>query len=413
MSPVLTRAACAALDEQDPLAFTRARFVLPPGVIYLDGNSLGALPVPTAEALARQTTKAWGEGLIRSWNTAGWIDAPARIGGRIARLIGAAADEVVVTDSTSVNLFKLASAAVALRPGRRVILSESGNFPTDLYMLQGLCEQLGGAVELRCVPRDRIAEALDDTVAVLVLTHVHYTSGEMFDMAALTARAHAAGALTLWDLSHSTGAVPVDLTGTGADLAVGCGYKYLNGGPGAPAFAFVARRHQGALRQPLTGWMGHAAPFAFVDDYQPAEGIGRVLCGTPSVLAMTALDCGVSTFDGVEMADVRAKSMALSGLFLDLLEARLPGAFELVSPRNAADRGSHVSLAHPDGYPIMAALIAAGVIGDFRAPDRLRFGFTPLYARFVDMFDAVGRLKAVMRDDAWRAPKYAVRQAVT
>ena len=413
MSPVLTRAACAALDEQDPLAFTRARFVLPPGVIYLDGNSLGALPVPTAEALARQTTKAWGEGLIRSWNNAGWIDAPARIGGRIARLIGAAADEVVVTDSTSVNLFKLASAAVALRPGRRVILSESGNFPTDLYMLQGLCEQLGGAVELRCVPRDRIAEALDDTVAVLVLTHVHYTSGEMFDMAALTARAHAAGALTLWDLSHSTGAVPVDLTGTGADLAVGCGYKYLNGGPGAPAFAFVARRHQAGLRQPLSGWMGHAAPFAFVDDYQPAEGIGRVLCGTPSVLAMTALDCGVSTFDGVEMADVRAKSMALSGLFLDLLEARLPGVFELVSPRNAADRGSHVSLAHPDGYPIMAALIAAGVIGDFRAPDRLRFGFTPLYLSYADIFDAVEILVRIMQADSWRDPRFAVRQAVT
>ncbi len=413
MSPVLTRAACAALDEQDPLAFTRARFVLPPGVIYLDGNSLGALPVPTAEALARQTTKAWGEGLIRSWNNAGWIDAPARIGGRIARLIGAAADEVVVTDSTSVNLFKLASAAVALRPGRRVILSESGNFPTDLYMLQGLCEQLGGAVELRCVPRDRIAEALDDTVAVLVLTHVHYTSGEMFDMAALTARAHAAGALTLWDLSHSTGAVPVDLTGTGADLAVGCGYKYLNGGPGAPAFAFVARRYQAGLRQPLSGWMGHAAPFAFVDDYQPAEGIGRVLCGTPSVLAMTALDCGVSTFDGVEMADVRAKSMALSGLFLDLLEARLPGVFELVSPRNAAHRGSHVSLAHPDGYPIMAALIAAGVIGDFRAPDRLRFGFTPLYLSYADIFDAVEILVRIMQADSWRDPRFAVRQAVT
>ena len=408
-----TREACAALDRDDPLAFARDRFDLPPGVIYLDGNSLGALPKATADALAQQTRDAWGRGLIRSWNSAGWIDAPLRVGARIARLIGAGADEVVVTDSTSVNLFKLASAAVALRPGRRVILSEPGNFPTDLYMLQGLCAQLGGAVELKCVPRDRIAEALDETVAVLVLTHVHYTSGEVFDMAGLTARAQAAGALTLWDLSHSTGALPVDLNGAGADLAVGCGYKYLNGGPGAPAFAYVARRHQDGLRQPLSGWMGHAAPFAFVDAYQPAEGIGRVLCGTPSVLAMTALDCGVATFDGVEMAQVRAKSMSLSGLFLDLLEARLPGVFQLVSPRHAADRGSHVSLAHPDGYPIMAALIADGVIGDFRAPDRLRFGFTPLYLSHTDVFDAVEILVRIMRTERWRDPRFAVRQAVT
>jgi kynureninase len=312
-----------------------------------------------------------------------------------------------------VNLFKLASAAVAMRPGRRVILSETGNFPTDLYMLQGLCRQLGGAVELKCVPRDRIAEALDDTVAVLVLTHVHYTSGEMFDMAALTARAHAVGALTLWDLSHSTGAVPVDLTGDRADLAVGCGYKYLNGGPGAPAFAYVAHRHQAGLSQPLSGWMGHAAPFAFVDAYQPAEGIGRMLCGTPSVLAMTALDCGLATFDGVEMTEVRAKSMSLSSLFLDQLDARLPGVFELVSPRSAKDRGSHVSLAHPDGYPIMAALIEAGVIGDFRAPDRLRFGFTPLYLSHTDVFDAVETLAKIMHTESWRAPRFAVRQAVT
>ena len=413
MTAVLTREACEAMDRSDPLAFARVRFALPPGVIYLDGNSLGPLPRATADALAQQVQVAWGQGLIRSWNTAGWIDAPLRIGTRIARLIGAGADEVAVTDSTSVNLFKLASAAVALRPGRRVILSEPGNFPTDLYMLQGLCRQLGGAVELKCVPRDEIAAALDDTVAVLVLTHVHYTSGEMFDMAGLTARAHAAGALTLWDLSHSTGAVPVDLSAAGADLAVGCGYKYLNGGPGAPAFAYVARRHQADLRQPLSGWMGHAAPFAFVDDYQPAEGIARMLCGTPSVLAMTALDCGIATFDGVEMAAVRTKSMSLSSLFLDLLEARLPGLFELVSPRNAADRASHVSLAHPDGYAIMAALIAAGVIGDFRAPDRLRFGFTPLYLSHADVFDAVETLVRIMQTESWRDPRFAVRQAVT
>jgi kynureninase len=408
-----TRDDALALDQADPLAFARERFELPPGVIYLDGNSLGAKPRATSAALARVADQEWGRGLIRSWNAAGWIDAPLRIGGAIARLVGAAADEVAVTDSTSVNLYKLASAAVALRPGRRVILSEPGNFPTDLYMLQGLCEQLGGEVELRLVPRDRIAEALDETVAVLVLTHVHYTSGEVFDMAGVTARAHAAGALALWDLSHSTGALPVDLTAAQADLAVGCGYKYLNGGPGAPAFAYVARRHQAALRQPLAGWMGHAAPFAFVDDYQPADGIARVLCGTPSVLAMAALDCGVATFDGVEMAAVRAKSMALSSLFLDRLEARLPGVFALVSPRRAEERGSHVSLAHPQGYEIMAALIEAGVIGDFRAPDRLRFGFTPLYLSHAEVFDAVEILARIIEQETWRAPRFAVRQAVT
>jgi kynureninase len=408
-----TRDDALALDRADPLAFARERFELPPGVIYLDGNSLGARPRATPAALARVAEEEWGRGLIRSWNRAGWIDAPLRIGGAIARLVGAAADEVAVTDSTSVNLYKLASAALALRPGRRVILSEPGNFPTDLYMLQGLCEQLGGSAELRLVPRDRIAEALDETVAVLVLTHVHYTSGQVFDMVALTARAHAAGVLVLWDLSHSTGALPVDLNGAQADLAVGCGYKYLNGGPGAPAFAYVARRHQPVLRQPLAGWMGHAAPFAFVDDYQPADGIARVLCGTPSVLAMAALECGVATFDGVEMADVRAKSMSLSSLFLDRLEDRLPGMFELVSPRSASDRGSHVSLAHPNGYAIMAALIEAGVIGDFRAPDRLRFGFTPLYLSHAEVFDAVEILAGIVERETWRAPRFAVRQAVT
>ena len=408
-----TRDACLALDAADPLAFARERFALPPGVIYLDGNSLGPLPRATPDALAREAEGAWGQGLIRSWNTAGWIDAPLRVGARIARLVGAGPDEVVVADSTSVNLFKLASAAVALRPGRRVILSEPGNFPTDLYMLQGLCAQLGGAVELKLVPRDRIADALDETVAVLVLTHVHYTSGEMFDMAALTARAQAVGALALWDLSHSTGAVPVDLNGAKADFAVGCGYKYLNGGPGAPAFAYVARRHQADLVQPLSGWMGHAAPFAFVDDYQPADGIARLLCGTPSVLALAALDCGAATFDGVEMAAVRAKSMSLSSLFLDQVEARLPGVFQLVSPRNAEARGSHVSLVHAQGYEIMAALIEAGVIGDFRAPDRLRFGFTPLYLSHAEVFDAVAMLAEIMGTNRWRDPRFAVRQAVT
>jgi kynureninase len=280
-------------------------------------------------------------------------------------------------------------------------------------MLQGLASQLDDAVEVRTVPRDQIAAALNEDVAVLVLTHVHYKSGAVFDMADLTARAHAVGALALWDLSHSTGALEVDLNGANADLAIGCGYKYLNGGPGAPAFAYVAQRHQANLQQPLSGWMGHAAPFAFVDDYQPAEGISRVLCGTPSVLAMSALDCGLATFDGVEMAQIRAKSIALSSLFLELVETRLSGQFHLASPRDPSRRGSQVSLMHESGYEIMAALIDAGVIGDFRAPDHLRFGFTPLYLRHVDVFDAVETLVQIMDSGRWREPRFAVRQAVT
>ena len=409
----VTRDACAAMDQDDPLGFVRDRFDLPEGVIYLDGNSLGALPSAAPDALDQAARKAWGEGLIRSWTTEGWIDAPLVRGGRIARLFGAESDEVAVTDSTSVNLCKLASAAVAMRPDRRVILSEAGNFPTDLYMLQGLVEQLGGRAELRVVERSAIADANTDEVALLVLTHVHYVTGDIFDMAGLTARAHAVGALTLWDLSHSCGALEVDLNGAGADFAIGCGYKYLNGGPGAPAYAFAAKRHHARMRQPLSGWMGHAKPFDFVDDYAPAPGISQVLCGTPSVLAMTALKSGLDTFEGVEMAAVRQKSIALSEVFRKLMEAPDLAEFQLVSPEGPQVRGSHLSYAHADGYAIMAALIDRGVIGDFRAPDRLRFGFTPLYARFVDMFDAVEALKAVMRDGAWRAPKYSVRQAVT
>jgi kynureninase len=294
-----------------------------------------------------------------------------------------------------------------------VILTEPGNFPTDLYVLQGLAEQSGHKLRMRTVVRDALMGALDSEVAVLVLTHVHYKSGAVHDMAALTARAHEVGALTVWDLSHSTGALPVELNAAGADFAVGCGYKYLNGGPGAPAFLYVAERWADAARSPLSGWMGHAAPFEFVDDYQPASGVARMLCGTPSILAMAALEAGLATFDGVDMAQVRAKSAALSELFIALVEAKLPGVFELASPREPALRGSQVSLAHPHGYAIMSALIETGVIGDFRAPDILRFGFTPLYTRYVDVFDAVERLCAVMADRRFEHPRYAERAAVT
>ena len=405
---MLTREDAISRDADDGLAFARARFVLPPGVIYLDGNSLGALPRRTAARVADVVTKEWGEGLIRSWNDADWIGSPAKLGARIARMIGAAADEVIVTDSTSLNVFKLAAAALSLRPGRRVIVTEPGNFPTDLYMLQGLSRLTG--CELRVVPSGDIAGALDETVALLLLTHTHYRTGAVLDMAALTAKAHAVGALACWDLSHSAGALAVNLNGANADMAVGCGYKYLNGGPGAPAFAFVAARHHAELEQPLTGWMGHAAPFDFVDDYRPGTGMQRLLVGTPSIIAMAALASGLSTFDGVDIAAASAKSRALGDLFLDLAAEQCP-QLTVACPRD--DRGAQVSLAHPEAYAIMQALIARGVIGDFRAPDVLRFGFPALYVRFVDVWDAVGTLADILEHEDWRAPAYQERRAVT
>lgn len=412
MTTDLTRDACAARDAADPLAGRRALFELPDGAVYLDGNSLGALPKSVKPRLDAAVTREWGRDLIRSWNTAGWIDLPARVGARIAPLIGAAPDEVVCADSTSVNLFKLAAAAVALRPDRRVIVSEPGNFPTDLYILQGLRDFDGRGLELHIVEADRIAGALDENVAAVVLTHAHYKTGRLHDMAAITARAHAVGALALWDLSHSAGALELDLNGCEADLAVGCGYKYLNGGPGAPAFLFVAERHQADLRTPLSGWMGHAQPFAFQDEYQPAAGVLRGLCGTPSVLGLTALDAALDAFDGVSMSELRTKSMALGDLFLALVADRCPD-FKPACPVDPAQRGSQVSLHHPQGYAIMQALIERGVIGDFRAPDILRFGFAPLYVRHVDVWDAVETLRQVMEDEAWREERHNQVAAVT
>jgi len=408
----ISRSDCVTMDAGDPLGSLKARFTVPKHVIYLDGNSLGALPRHVPERVQHTIKSEWGQDLIRSWNSAGWIDLPSRVGGRIARLIGAAGDEVIAADSTSVNLFKVAAAALALRPGRRVIVSEAGNFPTDLYMLQGLAA-LGGAVELRVVAPEDIEAALSDEVAALVLTHVHYKSGRVHDMARLTAKAHEAGALAIWDLSHSAGAIDIDLNRDGADLAIGCGYKYLNGGPGAPAFLFVAKRHQQGFHQPLSGWMGHAAPFDFVDDYAPAEGIARGLCGTPNILSLVALDAALDVFDHAAMGALRAKSMALGDLFIELVEARCPGVFGLLSPRAAVDRGSQVSLTHGEGYAIMQALIARHVIGDFRAPDVLRFGFAPLYVGFADVWDAVDHLAAVMASGAWRDAAFAARAAVT
>jgi kynureninase len=409
-----SRAAALALDAADPLAGQRERFLMPEGVIYLDGNSLGPPPAAVVERLQAVLVEEWGSGLIRSWTAHGWIDLPERVAAALAPLIGAAPDEVMVADSVSVNIFKLLGAALEMRPGRPVILSERQNFGTDLYVAEGLAGLLGGRVALRLVDRGGVAAALDGTVAVLMLTHVDFRSGEMHDMAALTAAAHAAGALVLWDLAHSAGAVPVDLDGCGADLAVGCGYKYLNGGPGAPAFAFVARRHQAALRPPLQGWMGHAAPFDFELGYAPASGVGRLRVGTPPILSLAAFECGVRGIAEIGIAALRAKSMALGGLFIELVERECAGfGFELASPREPARRGSQVSLRHPEGYAIVQALIAAGVIGDFRAPDLLRFGLAPAYLRFADVWDAVAALRAIMVAGSWDRPEHRRRAKVT
>ncbi|HYH22076.1 MAG TPA: kynureninase [Azospirillum sp.] len=405
-----TRADALALDAADELAAARARFVLPEGEIYLDGNSLGALPRATAERLRHVVEAEWGRDLIRSWNTAGWIDLPQRVGDKIGRLVGAAPGQVVVADSTSVNLFKALSAALRLRPERRVILTERSNFPTDLYVAQGVIEQLGGRHELRLVGRDDVAGAIGPDTAVVMLTHVDYRTGAMHDMAGVTAAAHAHGALMLWDLAHSAGAMPVDLDGCGADFAVGCGYKYLNGGPGAPAFLYVAWRHQEAFRQPLTGWMGHAEPFAFGTDYRPAEGIRRALCGTPPVLSLAALEVGVDELLAVDLHAVRRKSLAMTGLFRRLVAGL---GLEAVGPEDPRACGSQVSLRHPQGYAIVQALIARGIVGDFRAPDILRFGFAPLYLRFVDVWGAAAALADVLETGAWDRPEFHRRHAVT
>lgn len=403
-----------ALDAADPLRDFRAQFVLDSALIYLDGNSLGALPRATAARLAQVVEREWAEGLIRSWNSHDWFNAPLRVGAKIARLIGAQSHEVVVADSVSVNLFKLVVAALQARPGRSTVLSEPGNFPTDLYMIQSALRTMDGGHRLQLVSRGELAGAIDDDTALVLLTHVHYKTADVFDMAAVTAQAHAHGALVLWDLSHSVGALPVDLNGANADLAVGCGYKFLNGGPGAPAFLYVAERHQVVLQSPLGGWMGHARPFDFVDGYEPAPGIARFRCGTPSILAIAALESGVDVHLSADMHAVAHKSRALAELFIDLVQAQC-ARFDitLVGPPRGAPRGSHVSFRHPHAFAIVQALIARNVIGDFRAPDVMRFGLTPLYLRFVDIQRAVEALEAVMTTEAWREPRFQERLAVT
>lgn len=397
----------------DPLSEFRKEFALPEGVIYLDGNSLGALPAATANRMEQAVRQEWGNGLITSWLGADWVNAPRRIGDKIARLIGAEAGEVIACDSTSVNIFKALAAALSLRPDRNVILTETSNFPTDAYMMQGLAAFSGGAISCRQVAPEDVVSALDDEVAVLLLTQVHYKTGEVRDMAEITRIAHERGALVIWDLSHSAGAIEVDLGGAEADFAVGCGYKFLNGGPGAPAYIYVARRNQHA-RPVLSGWFGHASPFDFEDSYRPADGIGRFLCGTPPVLGLVALECGIDLINRADMAEIRRKSLALGSLFIELMDERCSEfGFQLASPRDPARRGSHVSFTHPNGYAIIQALKSVGVIGDFRAPDVLRFGLTPLYLSADDIVEAVERLRRVCLERSWDRSEFLQRAAVT
>jgi len=407
----VTRDEARRLDAADPLAFARERFELPDGVIYLDGNSLGALPKAAPTALATTAERQWGQDLIASWNKHEWIDWPSQIAAKLAPVVGAKPSALLIADSTSVCLFKLLAAAVNARPGRKTIVSQQANFPTDLYVAQGLADMLG--LQLTTVPGEQVLAAVDQDTAVVTVTHVDYRSAAVHDMPAINEAAHAAGALALWDLSHSAGAIELDLDGTGCDLAVGCGYKYLNGGPGAPAFIYVAERLQDELANPLQGWMGHADPFAFVDDYRPVSGINRFLTGTPPILAMAALDAGIGTFEGIAMADVEAKSRRLSQLFVEEVEARCGDEVRLASPRDPARRGSHVVFAHPEGYAVMQALIARGVIGDFRAPDLMRFGFTPLYTRFADVVGAAEILADILASREWDQPRFRTRAKVT
>jgi kynureninase len=429
---------CRALDRADPLRELRPLFTLPDGVIYLDGNSLGVMPAATPARVAEVVAQEWGTGLIRSWNTASWIDLPQRLGNKLARLIGAAPDEVMCTDSTSINLYKVLFAAMsqALDGGdtsRRTVVSERSNFPTDLYIAESLCRERGFTLTL-IDSVDALPAALTPEVAVLMLTHVNYRTGAMHDMTAVTAAAHAVGALTVWDLAHSAGAVPVTLNESNADFAIGCGYKYLNGGPGAPAFVWVNTRHASRFEQPLSGWFGHAAPFEFTPHYRPAPGVARYLCGTQPIISLSALECGLDTLLAAEpfnadfgpMAALRTKSLALTDAFIALVEARCPGRFTLVTPRSHAQRGSQVCLAMANAaeaqgnaaYAIVQALIARGVIGDFRAGDAqtphiLRFGFTPLYLGFEDMWNAVEHLVQVLEKEEWKRPEFNQKNAVT
>ncbi len=407
----MDRTDCLAADGADPLAGSRARFALPEGVLYLDGNSLGALQPAVASRLRQLIEHEWGTGLIRSWNDAGWAELPARVARRLAPIVGADADEVAVTDSTSTNLFKALAAARALRPDRDVLLTDDANFPTDLYVARGLAD-LVGDLQVRVVPSAELLEHLDDRVAVLSLTHVDYRTGRTHDPVTTTAAAHEAGAVTVWDLSHSAGALDVDLHAWDADLAIGCTYKYLNGGPGSPGYLYVARRWHQDATNPIAGWFGHARPFDFEPDYVPATGAARFLNGTAPVLSMAALETALEVWEGVARADVAAKCASLTSTFIAAVDATCGDHVEVVTPRDPARRGAQVSLRHPHAHALTRALMARGVIGDHRPPDLVRFGFSPLYVRHVEVWDAALHLAELLTTGAWDRPEFHARRTV-
>jgi kynureninase len=401
------------MDTADVLAALREEFSLNEGEIYLDGNSLGPVSSSVRRRVNEVLDAEWGRGLVRGWNDAGWMAAPTKLGDRIAPLIGANPGEVLVADTLTILIAKLIGGALELRPDRHVVLTDAANFHSDVYIIEAMCERAGRPVTMKTIDRDHLDEELSDDVALVELTQVDYRTGESLDMADVTERVHAAGALMLWDFAHSAGAVPLDVTGANVDFAAGCGYKYLNGGPGAPAFMYVRESWQGKLRNPFPGWLGHARPFDFELSYEAAEGMQSFVTSSPSIVALAALDGALDIWDRTSMPEVRKKSLALTDLFIQLVEERLPGVFDVVTPREHARRGSQVALRHSDGYGIIQALIEVGVIGDFRAPDICRFGFTPLYVRFVDVFDAVDRMVDVTSEGSFRDPRYAVRNAVT
>lgn len=410
---MITRKDCQRLDGLDVLAPLRQEFTLNDDEIYLDGNSLG----PVSSAVRRRVNEVidaeWGRGLVRSWSDAGWMGEPTRLGDRIAPLIGAQPGEVLVADTLTFLIAKLMGAALEQRPERHVVLTDAQNFHSDIYIIEAMCERAGRPVTMKTIDRDRLDEELNDDVALVELTQVDYRTGESLDLAGITQKVHAAGALMLWDFAHSTGAVPLDVTAADVDFAAGCGYKYLNGGPGAPAFLYVRKSWQGKLRNPLPGWLGHARPFDFELTYEPADGMQAFVTSSPSIVALAALDGALDIWDRASMTQVRAKSLAMTDLFIRLVEERLPGVFEVVTPLEHDRRGSQVALRHTEGYGIIQALIEVGVIGDFRAPDICRFGFTPLFLRFVDVFESVERIAGVIASEAYRDPRYAVRNAVT
>ncbi len=410
----ITLAMVTEMDRADELQRYREAFVIPDGMIYLDGNSLGLLPVAAARRAREVVEAEWGGSAISGWNDHHWIDLPHSVGAKIASLIGANADEVIACDTTSANLFKVLAAALSLRPGRRTIVTNRGNFPTDVYIAEGLAAFAGQGCEIRYAEPSELAAALDDTVAAVSFTHVDYKSCRIEDMAGITALAHEAGALAVWDLAHSAGAIPVALNAAEADFAVGCGYKYLNGGPGAPAFLFAARRHHAQMTQPLTGWMGHASPFTFDHRYQPAPGIRRMLTGTPPVLALSVLEESVGLLLDAGIARLRDKGKQMTALLIDLVARECDGyGLQLGTPEDAEARGNHVIYRHPEAYAIVQALKARGVVGDFRNPDCIRLGIAPIYLSYRNIFDAVQHLRDVMINREYERDSFRVRAAVT